>query len=97
MDFGVQLYDRTVERELTLTNSGKVPFDFAISMARLSRPGIVEAIPAAGHIPPLGKEVIRLRVSWAAALTGVSSAAALATHAGARSWQFMRRPWHPHV
>ncbi|KAG2489301.1 hypothetical protein HYH03_012133 [Edaphochlamys debaryana] len=62
MDFGVQLYDRTVEREMMLTNSGKVPFSYNFNTSRLSRPGIVEAIPASGTIAPLTKEIIKLRV-----------------------------------
>lgn len=62
MDFGVQLYDRAVERELTVTNSGKVPFAFNFNYSRLSRPGIVEATPASGTIAPLAKEVIKLKV-----------------------------------
>ncbi|PNH08880.1 Hydrocephalus-inducing protein [Tetrabaena socialis] len=62
MDFGIQLYDRTVEREMTLVNSGKVPFTFAFNMSRLSRPGIVEATPLSGTIAPLSKETIKLKV-----------------------------------
>ncbi|KXZ49496.1 hypothetical protein GPECTOR_21g722 [Gonium pectorale] len=62
LDFGVQLYDRTVEREITLSNSGKVPFTYNFNTSRLSRPGIIEATPSAGTIPPLTKETIKLKV-----------------------------------
>lgn len=62
MDFGVQLYDRATERELVLANQGKVPFDFNLSMAKLSRPGVVEALPPSGTVQPLTKETIRIRV-----------------------------------
>lgn len=61
LDFGVQLYDRTVERELTLSNSGKVPFNYTFNFSRLSRLGIVEAVPPSGTVAPLTKEVVKLK------------------------------------
>ncbi|EFJ42226.1 hypothetical protein VOLCADRAFT_67248 [Volvox carteri f. nagariensis] len=62
LDFGIQLYDRTVERELTLSNSGKVPFTYTFNFTRLSRPGIVEAVPVTGTVAPLTKETVKIRV-----------------------------------
>ncbi|GIL73964.1 hypothetical protein Vretifemale_3957, partial [Volvox reticuliferus] len=62
LDFGIQLYDRTVERELTLSNSGKVPFTYNFNFTRLSRIGIVEAVPVSGTVAPLTKETVKLKV-----------------------------------
>ena len=47
---------------LLALNQGKVAFDYNIGTGMLTRPGIVEAIPASGKIAAGGKETLKLRL-----------------------------------
>ena len=51
LDFGKVPYDSTDEvKEFYLLNPGQVPYDFRIRMDELSRPDVLEVVPAAGRI-----------------------------------------------
>ncbi|GFH15841.1 rhodanese domain-containing protein [Haematococcus lacustris] len=62
VDMGQQLFNKTVEREVVISNQGKVPFDYAINMRLLSRPSIASASPSSGVVGPGHREVVKLRV-----------------------------------
>ena len=49
IDFGLQLYDRIEERELFLSNTGRVVLSFAVLKASLSRINVLEILPVSGH------------------------------------------------
>jgi hydrocephalus-inducing protein len=61
-DVGIQLFDRSVDRELLIHNQGKVPFSYSINLLLLSLPGIVEAHPTSGRIAAGARESIKLKV-----------------------------------
>jgi hypothetical protein len=57
IDLGQQPFDKPADREVVLANDGKVPFDFAVNLASLSRPGVVEVSPMKGVIAGGDKQV----------------------------------------
>lgn len=63
IDLGRVLYNKAVERDLVITNSGKVPYDFNINTSRLSRPSIIEPSPRSGVVGPGQRAIIKLKVS----------------------------------
>lgn len=42
--------------------AGKVAFDFSVDLGRVSRPGLVQASPSAGHVAAGERAHIKLRV-----------------------------------
>ena len=59
LDFGLQTYDRVAEKELFLSNKGKVPFAFSVEKPALSR---TEVLPASGNVKEGGTAKIIVRV-----------------------------------
>ena len=75
LDLGSTLYNKPVERDLVISNNGKVPSDFAINTSRLSRASIVEPTPRSGVVGPGQKETVKLKVGicrgvWTSAAKG---------------------------
>ena len=62
IDLGAILYNKTVERDIVISNNGKVPYEFAINSSRLSRPSIVDVSPRNGVVGPGQKETVKLKV-----------------------------------
>eukprot|EP00775_Hariotina_reticulata_P008964 gene8964-9139_t len=61
-DCGLQPYDRAVERDLHISNTGKVAFDFSIDLSHLSRPGVMEVSAMTGKVAAGEKAHIKLKV-----------------------------------
>ena len=59
LDFGTQEYDKWEEKEIILTNLGKVPFPFQVDLSFLSRPGMVEVVPMNGTVKDKAKLLVR--------------------------------------
>lgn len=62
IDLGCQLYDRTTEREITIWNQGKVPFDYNFNMKLLLHKSSIECLPSSGRIGPGHKESVKVKV-----------------------------------
>lgn len=62
LDFGLQSYDQVQEKELWLTNAGRVPVSFEVKLDEISRPNIVEVVPATGQIAASSKQKIVVRM-----------------------------------
>lgn len=60
---GLPTRTQAAEKELTIHNQGKVPFDFRVNTEGLSRPGIVEPIPRSGVVAPGQKLAVKLKLS----------------------------------
>ncbi|CAG9464033.1 unnamed protein product [Pedinophyceae sp. YPF-701] len=63
IDVGRQPYNRTVEQEVVLQNTGRVPFNYILNLSRLSRPGVVSAANTTGHLAGGQREGIKLRIT----------------------------------
>ena len=59
LDFGTQEYDQWEEREINITNNGRVPFTFQADLSCMSRPGMVEVIPMSGTVKDKARVVVR--------------------------------------
>lgn len=57
IDLGQQPFDKPADREVVLANDSKVPFDFAVNLGSLSRPGVVEVSPMKGVMAGGDKQV----------------------------------------
>ena len=62
LDFGLQNYDRVEDKELLLTNTGRVGFTFSADKSHLSRKNVVEILPANGTVQAGDKQRIIIRV-----------------------------------
>ncbi len=51
-----------VDREIVVSTSGKVPFDFHVNTSACSRPSVVEPTPRRGVVGPGSSVAVRLRV-----------------------------------
>lgn len=59
LDLGCQLYDRRTEREVSIWNQGKVPFEYKLKWKNKS---VIECIPCAGRIGRGNKEAVKIKV-----------------------------------
>jgi hydrocephalus-inducing protein len=59
LDFGSQEYDTWQEKELILSNGGRVPFNYQVDLSCLSRPGMVEVSPLSGLVKDKARIVVR--------------------------------------
>eukprot|EP00698_Gefionella_okellyi_P022526 TRINITY_DN7486_c0_g1_i1.p1 TRINITY_DN7486_c0_g1~~TRINITY_DN7486_c0_g1_i1.p1 ORF type:complete len:4186 (-),score=1237.39 TRINITY_DN7486_c0_g1_i1:99-12656(-) len=50
LDCGLQLYDKAVEKEFILYNTGKVSFPFVVSLDGLKHPGTLSVSPVSGNV-----------------------------------------------
>jgi len=66
---GLQPYDRVLERELHISNTGKVAFDSSIDLSHLSRPGVIEASMMTGKVAAGDKAHIKIKVLSLAGVT----------------------------
>lgn len=62
ISLGAQSYCRAVEADLTIFNTGRVKFDFNISMAKVPLPAVVSASPSSGMVTAGEKVKIALKV-----------------------------------
>jgi hypothetical protein len=62
-DCGLQPYDRALERELHISNTGKVAFDYSIDLSHLSRPGVIEMSAMTGKVAAGDKAHIKFKVA----------------------------------
>ena len=62
LDFGPQNYDRVEERDLLLSNTGRVAFTYSADKSKLSRKNVVEILPPTGCIQAGEKQRIIVRV-----------------------------------
>lgn len=60
-DFGVQLYDRTLDRELMVSNTGRVPVTYHVDLSKLTRAGTVEVLPPTGTVMPASRESLKIK------------------------------------
>ena len=63
LDFGEVIYDKTVEKELFISNPGKVSFNFAVRTDGVSRKGLVEVSPSEGRVFSNDKQKVVVRLS----------------------------------
>lgn len=61
ISIGRIVYNRLADKELTLTNNGRVGFDFSVDTSSLTRPTL-SVIPQSGHVEAGERQVFRL---WA--------------------------------
>lgn len=62
IDIGSVPFDKVIEKELILQNLGRVPFEWRVNLAKLSRPGVVVVSSSQGSLGPNQREVLRMRV-----------------------------------
>ena len=56
------LFFKTVERDITLQNTGKVPFDFAMDLSQLSRAAVLSCSPLEGRLVSGQKQVLKIKI-----------------------------------
>lgn len=61
LDFGRALYNRTLEKEVVITNSGRVPFTFSVDLTSLLRPTNVMVSPSESRLEAGEKQSLRIR------------------------------------
>ena len=59
LDFGSQEHDDWQEKDLTITNTGRVPFLFQVDLSIVSRPGMLEVSPLSGLVKDRAKLTVR--------------------------------------
>lgn len=62
VDVGQVPFDKTVEKEVIIHNGGKVPVPFKVQAGNLSRPNVVEVMPATGTVGPGAHLALKLTV-----------------------------------
>lgn len=62
LDFGLQLYDRVEEKEVVLTNVGRVALSFSVHKTMLSRPNVIEVLPPRGTVIAGDKQKLIVRL-----------------------------------
>ncbi|CAD7699035.1 unnamed protein product [Ostreobium quekettii] len=62
ISLGAQPYDRAIEREITLHNQGKVPFDFNVIKSHLTYGWMVESIPEKGRVGAGQRDTLKLKI-----------------------------------
>lgn len=62
LDFGQVLYSKTEDREFSILNVGKVPYEFTIVADKIGRGRFVEVSPSNGKIAPNDKQKILVRL-----------------------------------
>jgi hydrocephalus-inducing protein len=63
LNFGDVLFTQTVEKEIVLSNTGKVPCYFSVDLSSLKRPSVIDIHPLTGLIHPEDRQVILLLTS----------------------------------
>ena len=61
IDFGEILFCERKEEHVTISNMGKVPFNFSVNLDHLTAPDLIEVSPSAAKIPPGEKLKVSLR------------------------------------
>lgn len=62
IDIGSQAFDKVIDRDVSLQNTGKVDVDFRVNLAKLTRPGVVSVSPMNGNLKPGQKETLKLKI-----------------------------------
>eukprot|EP00854_Cymbomonas_tetramitiformis_P000766 gene766-1240_t len=62
IDFGQQLFSKSVDKELWLFNGGKVPFNFKVNLSTLKRRSVCDVSPLSGTLGPNEKQNFKLKV-----------------------------------
>ena len=63
IDCGKTTFNKTVTKELVLSNNGRVAFDWAINLRTLSRSGVVDVSPGMGHLEAAEKARLTVRIT----------------------------------
>ena len=91
IDLGATLYNKTVERDLVISNNGKVPYDFNVNTSRLSRPSIIEPTPRSGVVGPGQKETVKLKVRYIDGWGGTGTGPVCRLHYRQSQWGSTQR------
>jgi hydrocephalus-inducing protein len=63
LSFGQQLYQKGIDKELTLQNSGRVPFNFTVNLVPLKRKSVLQIWPLEGYLGPNEKAVFKMCIT----------------------------------
>jgi P pilus assembly chaperone PapD len=62
LDFGLQSYDAVEEKEVIISNTGRVDLNYQVRLTELSRLNVVEVVPMEGRIAPDAKQRLTVRL-----------------------------------